>query len=194
MRRRLAACVVLGLAAAGCGGRQQLLQPDDGTGATGVATIGPVDLTQAPPTLPMTCDSGEGTISFDNPCLVGMNVAGDPATPGFHEVECRFTAAGHPIAWAFLLPLAQVAAAPDEPLVLPDGALMTPSSGQLVVVNGKQARVLNVEGTVRFFRIDPVGRAFSALLQGTITWVIPTSSMFTCTVDAPFWGAPGNFR
>jgi hypothetical protein len=195
MRRTIAACVVLGLAAAGCGGRQQLLQPDDsGAGATGTATIGPVDLTQAPPTLPMTCDSGVGMLAFDNPCLVGMNVAGDPSKPGFHEVECRLTAAGHPIAWAFLLPLAQLAATPDEPLVLPTDAPMTPSSGQLVDVAGLlKARVLGVAGTVTFSRIDPEGRAFSARLQGTITWVMLGGSMFTCAVDAPFWGAPGSF-
>jgi hypothetical protein len=141
----------------------------------------------------MTCDSGVGTIAFDDPCLVGMNVAGDPSKPGFHEVECRFTAAGHPIAWAFLLPLAQLAVTPDVPLVLPNDAPMTPSSGQLVVVRGEQARVFGVDGTVTFSRIDPVGRAFSARLQGTITWVVPARSTFTCAVDAPFWGAPGTF-
>src|SRR5450432_323831 len=185
MRRSPAACVVLWLAAAGCGGRQQLLQPDDSTGATGVATIGPVDLTQAPPTLPMTCDSGVGTIAFDDPCLVGSDLSGAPASVGIHEVECTFSSAGHPIAWAFLLPLAQIASDPDQPLTFP--APMTPSSGQVVDVAGQQARVFSVAGSLTFSRVDPPGRAFSAHFQGTITWVGVAGSMFTCAVDAPLF-------
>lgn len=45
----------------------------------------------------MTCNHGVGTLAFDNPCLVGQNVAGGGSGIGVHEVECTIAAAGLPI-------------------------------------------------------------------------------------------------
>src|ERR1700690_1534629 len=124
-----AVCVSLLVGAAatvGCGGRQDLMPgdvvSDPSAPAPTVATLGPVDLTQAPATLSMTCDHGIGTITFVDPCLVGHNLA-DPngSGPGFPGVG--FWLAGSAAtdpgqwAWAFLLPLAQLAQNPNKPLV-----------------------------------------------------------------------------
>jgi hypothetical protein len=179
----------------GCGGRQGLLQADEGAdaGAT-VASVGPVDLTQAPPALPMTCDQGVGTIAFDNPCLVGLNLTGDRSKPGLHVVECHFAAPSHPVAWTFMLPLAQLAKLPNQPLTFPSHDVPPPPGpGQLVDVGGLAASVSSVAGTVTFSRIDPTGRAFIARFMGTFIWKEASGSTFTCAVDAPFWGAPGGF-
>jgi hypothetical protein len=196
MERMWIACVALsfGAALAGCGGRQGLMPADDAdAGATAGASIGPVDLTGAPPELAMTCDHGIGTLAFDNPCLVGMNLLGDLSKPGEHEIECHLAGPGHPIVWAFLVPLAQIAQHPDQPLTFPSSFPTSPTSGMRVDVGGHKAGVSSAAGTVTFSRVDPTGRAFIARFNGTITWKETTGSTFSCAVDAPFWGAPGGF-
>lgn len=45
-----------------------------------------------------------------------------------------------------------------------------------------------------FSRVDGPGRAFVARLEGTFTWTEATGGTFSCAVDAPFWGAPGEFE
>lgn len=127
--RRWLALAALALAA--CGGRQNLLLPPDGTGddAATPSKLGPVDFSQAPPTLPMTCDHGVGAVTFDNPCLIGHNLFGDPSAVGVHEVECTLATTSHPEAWAFLLPLAQIVAHPDKVLSFPSDFASAPIAG-----------------------------------------------------------------
>jgi hypothetical protein len=195
MKRTWVVCVAASLMAAlsGCGGRQNLLLPPDGTDAGGVATatatLGLVDFTQAPAELAMTCDHGVGTLAFDNPCLVGQNLSGGGI--GIHEVECTLAASGHPITWTFLLPLAQVIASPAKPLAfpLPPGAPL----GTLIDVGGQGASVSGFADAITFSRVDPTNRAFVARLKGTMTWKRQSGATFSCTIDSPFWGAPGNF-
>jgi predicted small lipoprotein YifL len=190
-----------GVALVGCGGRQTLDLPPDLDGGTDAgttsarATIGPVDLTLAPRELPTSCDQGIGPLAFDNPCLVGMNLAGNPMSPGFHEVECTLAAPGHPMTWAILLVLSQVAANPDRPVTLPgEFATPSPTSGMTVDVGGTRAGISSVSGTITFSRVDPANRSFIARFQGTMTWKEESGATFSCAVDAPFWGAPGSFR
>jgi len=188
----IARIAVMAAALAGCGGRQNLLLPPDGTDAGGgTATIGPVDLTQAPTELAMSCDHGVGTLAFENPCLVGNDLGGGGSGIGVHEVECRFAVSGNPITWTFLLPLAQVVASPSEPLASP--LLPGGFTGTLVDVGGQGASVSGFTGTITFSRVDPTNRAFIARLQGTMTWRRQTGSTFSCQIDSPFWGAPGDF-
>jgi hypothetical protein len=196
-RTRAVGLALVAAALVGCGGRQTLDLPADvdaGTdaGTTSRATIGPVDLTQAPAELPTTCDHGIGLVAFDNPCLVGFNLAGQMGV-GAHEVECTLAVAGNPIAWSFILPLSQIAAQPDQPLIFPNGSPITPSANKHIPISGKPAGVSSVTGTVTFSRLDPPGRAFVARFVGTMIWTQDSGLTFSCAVDAPFWGAPGGF-
>jgi hypothetical protein len=192
-----AAFVVLGaLLGVGCGGRQGLSPAEDAgaagtTGATG-ATIGPVDLAQAPSELTMTCDHGIGTLGFLNPCLVGQNLAGNQSSPGFSETECQLAGQGHPVVWSFLLPLMSLAEDPNQSLTAPAQLTMTPTGRQTVALGDGEGLISEVDGTLTFSRIDPTGRAFIGNFQGTVTWTTPTGT-FTCAVDGPLWGAPGQF-
>jgi hypothetical protein len=192
--RTRALIVAVGVILAGCGGRQGLSPPDDAgsESAPAAATIGPVDLTQAPAQLPLSCDQGIGALAFDNPCLVGTNLSGGGGT-GFHETECRFHGMGDPVAWSFVLPLSEIAQNPDHPLSFPSDFPPTPTA-MAVDVDGQQAAVAHVAGAVTFSRVDPTARAFSAWFKGTISWTGTTAAAFTCVVDAPFWGAPGGFE
>jgi hypothetical protein len=198
-RTRAVGLALVAATLAGCGGRQTLDLPADGdagtdAGTTTRATIGPVDLTQAPAELPTTCDHGIGLVAFDNPCLVGFNLGGAPATTGVHVVECTLAVAGHPIAWSFILPLAQLAAEPDKPLTFPKDFPAGPPGNQPIGIGGQPAGLSGVTGTVTFSRVDPTGRAFVARLVGTMTWTQGSGSKVSCAVDAPFWGAPGSFE
>jgi hypothetical protein len=180
--------------AAGCGG--QTLQARDDAGGVGdaggaTATIGPVDLTQAPTEIMMDCDHGVGQVAFVNPCLVGQNLAGSQRGIGLHETECQLLGGNGAIAWAFLLPLSTIAMSPDQPLTFSTN-LPAPPTGRPAEIGGVQAGVSHVDGTMTFSRVDPSGRAFIGHFTGTITWT-GSSGAFSCAVDAPFWGAPGNF-
>jgi hypothetical protein len=196
MNRTWPVCVAASMMASllGCGGRQNLLLPPDGSDAGGAtaATFGPIDLTQAPAELAMTCDDGIGTLAFDNPCLVGQNLGGGGSGIGGHEVECTLATAGHPITWSFLLPLSQVIAQPTEPISfpLPPGAI----AGRPISVAGMSASVSGFVGAITFSRVDTTNRAFIAQLKGTMTWTEQSGSRFSCQIDSPFWGAPGAFE
>lgn len=163
---------------------------DGGGGAT--ATIGPVDLTQAPTEITLNCDHGVGQVVFVNPCLVGMNLAGPQAGIGIHEMECQLRGGSGAVAWAFLLPLGEIALHPNQALTFPTNLPPAAPSGRSAEVGGKIAGVSAVAGTMTFLRVDPNGRAFTGHLSGTITWT-GTNGAFSCAADAPFWGAPGNF-
>jgi hypothetical protein len=198
--RTLCVSIVLGAALAGCGGRQGLSPADDGDlgggvdgGAPAPSAVGPIDLSQAPAQLALHCDQGVGALAFVNPCQVGLNLANGGTTPGFHETECHLVGAGDPIVWAFLLPLAQIAAHPDRALSFPADFPTSPTSGSPAIVGGKPASVSSVAGTMSFSRVDPTARAFIARFQGAVTWTRPTGSTFSCALDGPFWGAPGSF-
>jgi hypothetical protein len=198
-RTRAVGLALVAVALASCGGRQTLDLPADGdagtdAGKTARATIGPVDLTQAPSELPTSCDQGLGQVAFDNPCLVGFNLGGAPTTTGFHVVECTLAVAGHPVAWSFILPLAPIAAHPDQPLSFPNDFPPAPPLDQLIEIGGQPAGLSGVTGTVTFSRVDPTGRAFVARFVGKMTWTQGSGSKFSCAVDAPFWGAPGAFE
>ena len=188
-----AAWVVVAVAVAGCGGRQNLLlPPEDDAGAT-PSKIGTVDLSEAPSTLPTTCDHGIGSVTFDDPCLVGVNLANtDPTSIGLHAVECHLEASAHPVAWSFTLPLARVVASPDATYAFPTDLMRVPE-GQ-VDVGGQPATVSSVSGTMTFSRVDPTMRSFAAHLTGTILWTGADGTTFQCVVDAPLWGAPGTFK
>jgi hypothetical protein len=177
--------------AVGCGGRQILLEPPDdgGAGTGGQGLTAPVDLTQAPSQIPMACSVGGAivNVAFDNPCLVGHTLFGhDPSEAGAHAIECTLAAAGHPVAWSFVLSLPTT----DNPVTFFSN--VSPNSG--VQIAGLQAHVTKAEGTLTFSRVDPSNRAFIARFTGTLTWTTdPSPTTFTCTVDAPLWGAPGGF-
>jgi hypothetical protein len=186
--------------AVGCSG-QTLQSPDDsgvggGSGAADAAgLLGPVDLSQAPTSVTMDCDHGIGQLAFVNPCLIGENFAGPARTRfGFHETDCHLaTGGGDAIAWVFTLPLSAIVMHPDQPLIFPTNLPIPPPppSGNRAEVGGEAVAVTHVAGTMTFSRVDPNVRAFSGHLSGTVTWAGPTK-IFSCSVDAPFWGAPGN--
>ena len=172
--------------AAGCGGATV---SDDNGGAPKAAMIGTVDLGHAPSELAMTCDHGVGRIAFDNPCLVGQNLNGVSSSPGVHEVECTLQASSHPVAWTFLLILANPAAS----LRLPDQVPRGSPTGMPFTIDGRRAGISGVSGTLSFSRVDPANRAFVAQLTGTMIWTDSSGATFSCAVDDPLWGAPGNF-
>jgi hypothetical protein len=192
MKRGMAgASILIAAAFAGCGGRQGLLPADDDGSAPASASIGSVDLTQAPRQLALSCDQGVGQLAFDNPCQVGANLTGHGGV-GFHETECHLSGAGHPVAWSFILPLSTVAANPARPLAFPSDFPIAPPSMDAVEVAGQEASVVGVVGTVSFSRVDPTTRAFSASFKGTISW--NGAEKFSCVVDGALWGAPGSFE
>jgi len=163
------------------------------TGVAGAAgspapTVGFVDLTQAPPTFSMTCDSGVGVITFVNPCLVGYVLDGDrdPTAPGPHEVGCTVATPIGNVGWSFevLFPPLQ-----NPQTILP---LISTASG-VDLGNGQQARISMVMGGLTFSHVDPTNRAFVARFIGVVTWTEPSGATFQCQVDTPVWGAPGPF-
>jgi hypothetical protein len=173
----------------GCGGRQMLdLPPADGnaTVAPPSITIGPVDGTQAPAQLSMSCDTGVGAIAIDNPCLVGFSIGGGVSKAGAHEVECTLAASNHPIAWSFLLvlPVTQ-----NPVTVFPE----TPSAAP-VDLGGRQVHASSTTGTLTFSRVDPSNQAFVAQFDGVVTWTASSGATFSCSVDGPLWGTPGAFE
>ncbi|MDB4982889.1 MAG: hypothetical protein JWM82_3641, partial [Myxococcales bacterium] len=150
--KSVCAWAVIAAAAVGCGGRQ-ILMPADVVGDSSLpaATIAPVDVTQAPPTLSMSCDHGVGTIVFVDPCLVGGAVGTSTVSSlGVHEVECQLSTPGHPMVWSFLVALDEVARDPTKPLTFPTDLPRSPTSGAVVAVGGRSARVSSVQGTVTF--------------------------------------------
>lgn len=178
--------------AGGCGGRSISQTSDAGTDLAG--RIGPVDLSQAPAVLGMTCGADAGGLAFEMPCLVGMNLAGSgQAGPGWHATECRMAQAGTPLAWSFILPLQAIARDPGAVLTFPGDVSSPPPAPGTIDLRGEPARVSSVTGTLTFSRVDPSGRAFIGAFSGTVTWKATSGAETTCTVDGPFWGAPGGF-
>ena len=200
--------VALGLVS-GCGGRQTLDVPgaagaSDAAGTLGSAgfagtavavgaagaaapTVGTIDLSQAPPTISMTCDNGVGVITFVNPCLVGWLIgAGGPTSTGPHEVECTSETTAGTVGWSFMVIF--------PPLQNPQpGVPLTPTAVAVDLGDGRQARISKVTGTLTFSRVDPTNRAFVAQLTGDVTWTEPSGATFQCQMDAPIWGGPGPF-
>lgn len=163
-----------------------------GSNPTGSAEVAPVDLSQAPAALTMTCDGGEA-LSLAMPCLVGLNLTGqDPDTAGTHATECRLATSGQPLVWSFLFPLAAVRANPSTALHAPADMPMA-GAGQTAELNGESASVSSVTGDLTFTRVDPTARAFSGAFKGTVVWTSPSKGETTCRIDGPFWGAPGTF-
>jgi hypothetical protein len=158
------------------------------------ATVGPVDLTKAPAALEMTCGGGVGAVQLELPCLVGYDLtAAGEMVPGIHATECRLARAGQPLAWSFMLPLAQVAHAPSEPLHMPGSAPTVTIGMNPVALGAELATLSGVTGDLSFSRVDPDGRAFAGNLDATFTWKTATGASIDCSVTGPLWGAPGDF-
>jgi hypothetical protein len=190
---------------ASCGGRQMLDPPatagaaagaggnggaGGSIGAAGAAApaVGFIDLTQAPPTFSMTCDSGVGVITFVNPCLVGQKIGGDldPTSPGPHEVECTVATPTGNVGWSF-----EMIFPPFEnpQTILP----LTPTALAVDLGNGQAARISMVTGALTLLRVDPTNRAFVGRFIGSVTWTESSGVTFHCKMDTPVWGAPGPF-
>jgi hypothetical protein len=164
-----------------------------GGGPTGSSPeVAPVDVSQSPAALTMTCDGG-ASLSVAMPCLIGLNLAGqDPDTAGTHATECRLATSDKPLVWSFLFPLAAVRADPATSLHAP-ADMPTAGAAQAIQLNGESASISNITGDLTFTRVDPTARAFSGAFKGTIVWTSSSSTQTTCQIDGPFWGAPGNF-
>jgi hypothetical protein len=201
--------VLLGALSSGCGGRSLSASAErDAAGdATGVGAmdtqtsdagadladrIGLIDLSQAPATLGMTCGAGVGALAFEMPCLVGMNLGGQ-ASPGWHVTECRMAQSGTPIVWSFILPLQTVARNPGTVIHFPGDVPSPPPAPGAIDLGGESARVSSVTGALTFSRVDPTGRAFIGVFSGTVVWKTTSGAETSCTLDGPFWGAPGGF-
>jgi hypothetical protein len=153
--------------------------------------IGPVDLSQAPATFNMTCDGGLGSVVFQMPCLVGMNLSGQGGV-GFHATECRLAQPGAPLAWSFILQLGTLARDPGTILRFPEDVPSAPVPGP-VEIQGMSVRISSVTGKLSFSRVDPSARAFIGAFSGTTVWTRSDGVQISCQADGPFWGAPGGF-
>jgi hypothetical protein len=157
------------------------------TGTTGVPfkTAG-IDLTLAPPTFSMTCDSGIGVVTFFNPCLVGFSLSNslDPSSPSPHEVECTVANAAQTIAWTFLVVF--------PPGQNPQQLVLTPTSVG-ADLNGERAQISNIKGALTFTVVSPTQRAFEGRFTGNVTWIEASGGTVQCKIDTALWGAPGNF-
>jgi hypothetical protein len=157
----------------------------------GSAEVAPVDVSQSPAALTMTCDGGS-SLSIAMPCLIGLNLGQDPNAPGIHATECRLATSEAPLVWSFLFPLANVRANPSTSLHAP--ADMPPAGdAQAIQLNGESASISSITGDLTFTRVDPTARAFSGAFKGTAVWTSPSNTQMTCQIDGPFWGAPGTF-
>jgi hypothetical protein len=159
--------------------------------------LGPVDLTQAPATLAMTCDSGASP-SFAMPCLIGLDLVGpnagsDPNAAGIHATECRLAQPDQPLAWSFLFPLADARANPSKVLEAPTGLPTVSGGAEAIMLQGESATMSSLTGDLTFTRVDPAARAFIGAFKGTVVWTGASGAQTTCQIDGPFWGAPGNF-
>lgn len=164
-----------------------------GGGAAGTDRIGPVDLTQAPATLSMTC-GGTASLSFEMPCLIGFNLAGqDLNAAGVHATECRLAQPDQPLAWSFLFPLAGVRGDPATSLQAPRDLPTVTGTQQAIVLEGQPATMSSATGDLRFSKVDPTARAFIGTFTGTVVWTSATGAQTPCQIDGPFWGAPGDF-
>ena len=162
-----------------------------GGGGTPTRTdrIGPVDLTQAPATLSMTC-TGIASLSFEMPCLIGFDL---PGAAGVHATECRLAQTDRPLVWSFLFPLASVRADPSTSLRAPLDLPTVTGIQQPIVLEGEPATMSSVTGDLMFSKVDPTARAFIGTFTGTVVWTSTTGAQTPCQIDGPFWGAPGDF-
>jgi hypothetical protein len=185
--------LVLCLGLGACGSHALSGSPRDG--ATDLAArIGPIDLTQAPATLELTCDADVGRVAFKLPCLVGMDVTSGHSGPGLHDVECRLLEGKAPVVWSFLLPLAALANDPSQVLHTPGDLPAVPTDGSSIDLGGQPAQLSSIKGALSFSRIDPEGRAFAGAFAGQAVWKVTASGReITCDLDGPLWGAPGDF-
>jgi hypothetical protein len=163
-----------------------------GAPAAGDNSIGPVDLTQAPASLAMTC-AGTGSLAFEMPCLMGFDLFGqDTNAAGVHATECRLAAPSRPIVWSFLFPLAAVRADPTMPLQT-SGLQAEPGTEQAILLQGEAAMISSVKADLTFSRVDPTNRAFIGRFTGSVVWTSASGTQTPCQIDGPFWGGPGNF-
>lgn len=171
-----------------------LLACGGGAGSAGsTAALGPVDLSQAPSALTMTCDGGAAP-SLQMPCLVGLDLAGqDPNAAGIHATECRLATSEHPLVWSFLFPLADVRANPSTSLQAPADMPSVTGGAQAIELGGESASVSSVTGDLTFTRVDPTARAFSGTFKGTVVWTGLSGAQTSCRIDGPLWGGPGTF-
>jgi hypothetical protein len=187
MGRRLTMLVLFALPLA-CG------NSGGGAATTGDNLVGPVDVAAAPATLAMTCGSGV-SVALQMPCLIGLDLAGrDVNGTGVHTTECRLAAPDQPLAWPFLLPLADVRANPSAPLEAPADLPTVTGSGEAIDLAGDSVRLSGVTGALTFSRVDPTARAFIGTFSGTLVWIDQAGAQTSCQVDGPLWGAPGDFR
>lgn len=168
----------------------------DGSGGAGTSTpgLGPIDATEQPATLDMQCDQRGRALAFKLPCLVGMNLNGNPDEPGLHIVECELANEPGQIAVTFTLPLKNLPLLMEQPLSLPFDGVVTPPPAPGVDLDAERF-VGTLSGVITFSQVDVDGRAFvAALEQGRVAWSGSKGSSFDCsTIDGPIWGIAGSF-
>jgi hypothetical protein len=158
--------------------------------------IGPVDLTQAPLTLSMTC-AGTAALALEMPCRIGLALnSQDLNAVGIHAMECRLAQPERPLVWTSLFPLGHVRAAPSKPLQAPSSLRPVTGVGeQAIVLQGERepATMSDVTGDLTFSKVDPTVRAFMGTFTGSVVWTSASGTQTSCQIDGPFWGAPGDF-
>ena len=164
-------------------------------GAAEEDRIGPVDLTQAPLTLSMTC-AGAASLALEMPCRIGLALNSQSLDAvGIHAMECRLAQSERPLVWTSLFPLGQVRAAPSTPLQAPSSLSPVTGGEQAIVLKGQPepATMSGVTGNLRFSKVDPTARAFIGTFTGSVVWTTASGTQTSCQIDGPFWGAPGDF-
>ncbi len=164
--------------------------------------VGPFDASDLPTALSMTCDGAAPTVSLRLPCLLGENLL-DPATPaGYNVLECQLAQSPDaPLGvLSFVVPLANLPAMLDEPVILPFANVPAPPAspsgdGGIIAAYPGEHFSASLNGTAVFSAVDPDGRAFVAQLeQATFVWTGDRGDQFSCAVSSvPFWAAPGGF-
>jgi hypothetical protein len=180
---RFAAVVVCATLLTGCGGSLA-----SGAEVSDSSTPPGVDasIDAAPPEseLLMTCPKHGAPLAIRLPCLLGMNLAGDPAAPGLHVLECDLRDAPVRTVMGIMVPLA------DLPGMLNREVLIPFSNG-----GAPPGYALTLVGTAVFTDVDPKARTFSGrLLKAVVRSGTDGADLDACTiVDQPFWAAPGGF-
>lgn len=181
----------------GCGGRAKSHAMPEEAGAAGAPSepgLGGIDPDAQPSQLGLECDDPLRMLSFQLPCLVGLNLNGDLSAPGRHVVECSLTTTpGQPAAVAFTLPLRDLPEHLNEPLTLPlDGIGAPPPLG---VTLGSEVFTGSLgAGVITFSQVDLDKRHFVATLAASVSFKGQAGSSFECnTVDQKIWGDAGSF-
>ncbi len=188
------AFVVLALS---CGGRAES-QGSTGSGgsnaaggvagssssAAGAPGVGPIDTAGLPTELPLVCPDEVAVPKLKLPCKIGGSLLGGVEGPeSVNVLEC-YDSSGT-TAFSTVIPFGKLPTLLNQPLQMPFAALPAPPP----------EGTLKLSGTVTFSKVDPVGRAFVALLVGgSVSYVGSNGETVTCKIpDTPFWAVQGQF-